>query len=232
MTIPGSRHSLKSDKFEVPVIVYRASLQDERRPTLILGNGFDGAQEEMLHMHGFAALERGYNVITYEGPGQCLPRRQQNKGFIAQREKVVTPIVDYLQTLDFVDTKRIGLVGYSMGGFLCAGAACFEHRIAAVMCVDGIFDVYAAFSKALPKDAKEHLDKRDEVAFDEDIEAQASHATGLRWAIDQTKWSFVASPYKSFLTVRDMSLEGVSDKIQCPVLICDAEDDEFFKGHP
>lgn len=232
MTIPGSRHTLKGDGFNIPVIVYRASLQGGRRPTVILGNGFDGAQEEMLHVHGFAALERGYNVVTYEGPGQCLPRREQNKGFIAEWEKVVTPVVDYIQTLDFVDPKRVGLVGYSMGGFLCARAACFEHRIAAVMCVDGIYDVFAAFSKALPPAAKEFLEKGDESAFNEIMGENSAPATALRWAIDQTKWSFMASPYQAFLIVRAMTLKGVSDKIQCPVLICDAENDEFFKGEP
>lgn len=232
MTIPGVRHTLKGDGFDVPIIVYRASLQDVRLPTLILGNGFDGSQEEMLHVNGFAALERGYNVITYEGPGQCLPRRQQNKGFIAEWEKVVTPVIDYLQTLDFVDAKRVGLLGHSLGGFLCARAACFEHRIAAVMCIDGVFDVFEAFSNITPPDARVHLEQGDEQKFDSVIEGMASHATNLRWAIDQLKWSFMASPYQAFRIVREMSLRGISDQIKCPVLIGDAEDDKFFKGQP
>ena len=232
LAVPGFRHTLKADGFDVPIIVYRASVQDERRPTLILGNGFDGAQEEMLHVQGLAALERGYNVVTYEGPGQCLVRREQQKGFIAEWERVVTPVVDYLQTLAFVDTKRVGLMGYSMGGFLCARAACFEHRIAAVMCVDGVFDVSVAFSNGFSKDAKEFLEKGDEAAFDQEIEEYASHATSPRWAVDQMKWSFIASPYEAFRTVREMSLQGISDKIQCPVLICEADEDQFFKGQP
>jgi hypothetical protein len=29
-----------------------------------------------------------------------------------------------------------------------------------------------------------------------------------------------------------MTLQGISDKIQCPVLVCDAEDEQFFKGQP
>lgn len=232
LAIPGTRHTLKGDGFDIPIIVYRASLQERPQPTLILGNGFDGSQEEMFHVHGMAALERGYNVITYEGPGQCLPRREQNKGFIAEWEKVVTPIVDYLQTLTFVDSKSVGLVGYSMGGFLSARAACFEHRLAAVMCVDGIFDVFAAFGSSLSPDMKGFLEKEDAVSFNNAVETSASYATGLRWAIDQMRWSFNASSYDAFRTVRHMTLQGISDKIQCPVLVCDAEDDEFFKGQP
>jgi hypothetical protein len=37
---------------------------------MILGNRYDDAQEEMPHVLGFAALERGFDVITHEGPGQ------------------------------------------------------------------------------------------------------------------------------------------------------------------
>ena len=32
--------------------------------------------------------------------------------------------------------------------------------------------------------------------------------------------------------MRDVSLEGISDKIECPVLICDAEENEFLEGQP
>lgn len=142
----------------------------------------------------------------------------------------MTPLIDYLQTLDFIDAKRVRLLGYSIGGFLCARAACFEHRIAAVMCIDGVFDVFEAFSNIPPPDARVHLEQEDERKFDSVIEGIASHATNLRWAIGQLKWSFMAPPYQAFRTVREISLKGISDQIECPVLIGDAEDDQFFKG--
>jgi pimeloyl-ACP methyl ester carboxylesterase len=229
MTIPGIRHTLKGNGFDIPIFVYRASPQNQPLPTLILGNG---AQEEMVHVNGFAALEGGYNAITYEGPGHCLSRRQQNKGFIAEWEKVVTPVVDYLQTFDFVDAKRIVILGYSLGGFLCAQVACFERRITTVMCVGAGFDLFTTFGSFIPPAAKRHLDQEDEENFNDVIEKMASYATYLRWAIDQTKWSFMASPYQAFYTVRDISLEGIPDRLECPAPICDAEEDGFFQGQP
>jgi cephalosporin-C deacetylase-like acetyl esterase len=44
------------------------------------------------------------------------------------------------------------LFGNSFGGFLVPRAAAFEPRIAAVVCVDGIYDVYQGFSQGLPTD--------------------------------------------------------------------------------
>ena len=40
------------------------------KPTLILHTGFDGTQEELYATSVVAALHRGYNCITFEGPGQ------------------------------------------------------------------------------------------------------------------------------------------------------------------
>ncbi|RKL01743.1 hypothetical protein BFJ71_g5072 [Fusarium oxysporum] len=89
---------------------------------------------------GKAILERGMNVITYEGPGQPTVRRKQNLGFIHEWEKVVTPVVDYLLTRPEVDPKSIGLLGYSFGGMLAPRAAAFEHRLAPVFAVDGVYE--------------------------------------------------------------------------------------------
>lgn len=93
----------------------------------------------MLHVTGFAALERGWNVINYEGPGQPTVRRDQDLGFIVEWEKVVTPVVDHLSTLPEVDMSRLAFYGYSFGGWLATRAAAFEHRIQAVVAIDGVY---------------------------------------------------------------------------------------------
>lgn len=55
-------------------------------------------------------------------------RREQGLGFIAEWERVVTPVVRYCEELSCVDSSRIVLLGYSFGGFLAPRAAAFEHR--------------------------------------------------------------------------------------------------------
>jgi hypothetical protein len=50
-------------------------------PTLLLNNGFDGTQEESYFNIGLAALERGYNVLSFEGPGPGAVIREQAWAF-------------------------------------------------------------------------------------------------------------------------------------------------------
>lgn len=55
----------------------------ERRPTVITMTGMDGYQEETYFGVVAAALERGYNCLTYDGPGQG--------GVLRQREVPLRP---------------------------------------------------------------------------------------------------------------------------------------------
>ncbi|MEI9995026.1 MAG: alpha/beta fold hydrolase [Rhizomicrobium sp.] len=113
-------------------------------------NGYDGSQEEMLHVSGLAALARGFNVVAFEGPGQPTVIRDQGLAFIDDWDKVVSPVVDWCETQPGMDASRIGLLGYSFGGWLVARAATRERRIAAVACIDGILDAGQAFTDVLP----------------------------------------------------------------------------------
>lgn len=83
--IPGKHALLKTTPgFDIPIISYRApqASTSNPRPALIVGGGFDSNYEECLHVFGVSALERGYNVILYEGPGQPSLLQGQNVGFI------------------------------------------------------------------------------------------------------------------------------------------------------
>ena len=71
------------------------------------------------------ALERGYNCLTFEGPGQGGVIRKQNIPFRYDWEKVVTPVIDYALTRDRdIDPNKIALMGTSMGGYLAARGCC------------------------------------------------------------------------------------------------------------
>jgi cephalosporin-C deacetylase-like acetyl esterase len=96
-------------------------------------NGFDGSQEEMLHVCGFAALERDFNVLTFEGPGQPTVVHEQDLGSRHDWEQVVTPAVNHCEAVADIDASRLGLIGLSFGGYLAPRAAAFEPRIRAVV---------------------------------------------------------------------------------------------------
>jgi pimeloyl-ACP methyl ester carboxylesterase len=230
---PGERITIQADGFRVPAIFYRADQSRGPRPTLLMCNGYDGSQEEMLHTNGFAALERGLNVVTFEGPGQPTTRREQGLGFIPEWERVVSPVLDFCMQQPEIDSARIGLLGYSMGALLAARAAAFDRRIAAVLCVDGIYDLYSAFKHSLPEALSSLFEQGAEEPFNRAIEKAMQGSTKMRWAIGQGLWSFkVASPFALLVAARQWSLKGVVDRITAPTLVCGAGNDRFFQGQP
>jgi alpha/beta superfamily hydrolase len=233
LDIPGERLELNTPEFTVPAILYRASKTNEPRPALLMCNGYDGSQEEMLHVFGFGALERGMNVITFEGPGQPSVVRKQGLGFINEWEKVVSPVVDYCETQGAIDCNMLVLLGYSFGGFLVPRAAACEHRLAAIACVDGVFDVFSAFTRGFPPSSMELFNIGQKKEFDKVTWKGAENNIGLRWGIEQGCWSFkTLSPFEMLKMTKPMSLKGIAENIQCPVLVCRAEKDHFFEGQP
>jgi pimeloyl-ACP methyl ester carboxylesterase len=234
---PGQRLWLKGAEFEIPAIFYPAAGDPSTpKPTFIVGGGFDGSQEELLHVFGFAALERGYNFITYEGPGHSTVRQRQGLGFIHDWEKVVTPVVDHLVTRPEVDANRLSLLGWSLGGYLSVRASAFEPRIAATIAVDGVMDGSAAFLGMLPAEAQSAYESGDSAKLNDFMEkllASGTMPTGLRWALENGTYSFAVNKFSDFLAeIQKMTLEGITDRVKRPVLICEASNDMFFKGQP
>jgi dienelactone hydrolase len=194
-------------------------------------NGFDGSQEEMLHLCGLAALERGCNVLTFEGPGQPTVIRQQRLGFRHDWERVVTPVVDHCQAIPEVDASRLGLIGVSFGGYLAPRAAAFDPRIAAVVTIDGLFDAHQSVMNLLTTALRSLLDSEDAGGFNAAMFAALEHDSGLRWYIEHGLWCFrVPTPYDIFVAARPYTLDGVAQRITCPVLVCAAADDHLNPG--
>ena len=81
-----------------------------------------------------AALERGYNALVFEGPGQGDALYTQRLFLRPDFEHVLTPVLDWLLTRPEVHPDALVLIGRSFAGYLAPRAACFEHRLAALVC--------------------------------------------------------------------------------------------------
>jgi esterase/lipase len=92
---------------------------------------------DLLGQGGLAALERGYNVLIFEGPGQGSQLFVDNVPFRPDWQNVITPVVDWLTKRSDVATDKIALRGISFGGLLVPQAASVEHRLAAVIADPG-----------------------------------------------------------------------------------------------
>ncbi|KAM0467064.1 hypothetical protein ACHAPV_000578 [Trichoderma viride] len=205
------------------------------RPTVIVGSGYDGSQEELYHSIGRAILDRGWNFITYEGPGQPTVRRQQGLGFIHNWWEVVTPVVDYLTKRHDVDTDKIALVGVSFGGTLAPLAASHEHRLSAVMAIDGLTDLFSALQSQFPPQINSLFESGNKTEFDAlllSFIGNTTIPTQLRWIIAQSLWVFkTPSPYEWLTKLREFKVDQtVANGIHCPVFIGEGENDSSAPG--
>ncbi len=75
------------------------------RPTMILNNGSDGQNIDMVAQGGLEALKRGYNVLIFEGPGQGDQLFLNNVPFRADWQNVLTPVIDVAVGHDGVDPR-------------------------------------------------------------------------------------------------------------------------------
>jgi hypothetical protein len=204
-----------------------------RRPTVILNNGSDAQNIDMFVYGGAAALERGWNALIFEGPGQGANLFLRNRPFVADWERVVTPVVDWLRAQPGVDRRRISLVGQSFGGYLVARAAAFEHRLAAVVPDPGVVDAFATWSASLPPSLVELLDQGQSKEFNAIWnEIPGALSAGERFNLAKRSEIYGAGGgYEKLRLARKFALtRKLARRIDAPVAVLSPELEQFFPG--
>src|SRR5215472_5620019 len=112
----------------------------EKKPLVVIVGGYDSILEELYPVLGKAALDRGYSVLMYEGPGQGEPLRKYGLTFTPEWEKPTAAVLDeFLRT--HAKPSKMVLIGMSMGGYLAPRAAAFETRFDGLVAYDQCFDL-------------------------------------------------------------------------------------------
>jgi pimeloyl-ACP methyl ester carboxylesterase len=230
---PVEAVSISYEETTLPAYLFLGDDSGAARPTIIYNSGYDSTREESYFAIGAAALRRGYNVLAFDGPGQGAVLRDQEIVMRPDWEAVISPVVDYALTRSEIAAGEVVLFGYSLGGYLVARAAAFEHRVAALILDDGIHDFHAAFAGGLPSFIGSWIEEgRDDVALPV-LEMLMAISTQLRWGLRNGMWVFGADSFADLIRVaRDYTLDGIADQIVTPTLIMDAENDKFLKGQP
>ncbi|MFK0216690.1 alpha/beta fold hydrolase [Streptomyces vinaceus] len=224
----------------LPGYFYEAADDGSGRPhpVVLIHNGFDGTAEE-CHFFGIPGLvERGYHVLSFDGPGQPGPMHRENLVFRPDWETVVGAAIDFALTRDDVDPEGVALVGLSMGGQLAPRAAAFERRIKAVVSIDGVYDIAENFIADVPGATREEKAALLRAESAPEVDAQLDRAIAespvMRWALSHGAWVFgVDTPRQVLASMLDYHLgDGIAEQIEAPLLIGDAEGDLFFTGQP
>ncbi|MEO6827653.1 MAG: prolyl oligopeptidase family serine peptidase [Microbacteriaceae bacterium] len=124
------------------------------KPTVIINNGSDAQLVDTYAYGGAAALERGYNALMFEGPGQGSLLFEHNISFTPYWQDVITPLVDFVLAQPETDPAAIALTGWSFGGLLVMRAAAHEHRLKAVVADPAFYNPVTPYARlqGIPND--------------------------------------------------------------------------------
>jgi len=208
---------------------FRGRSTKAQRPLLILVNGSDGSALDMWTMGGAGAVARGYDCLTFDGPGQGYALWKQGLYFRPDWERVVTPVVDFALGLAGVDPKRIAIQGISQGGYWVPRAVAFEKRIAAAIADPGVVDVSSSWTAALPPPLLELLKAGRKAEFDgfmgKALDTAAKNALAFRM-----RPYGATSYYDAFRAAMEYDLTSVAGQIECPMLITEPANEAFWPG--
>ncbi len=199
-----------------------------RRPTIIFNNGSDAQNIDLYGWGALAAVQRGYNALMYEGPGQGSMLFLRKTPFRHDWERVVTPVVSYLRGRSDVDPRRIALWGWSMGGELVARAAAFEHRLAAVVADPGVQSVISSWPKEIIATAYDGTKAEVDAGFQQLL---AGAPPALQFTL-RKRLEIYRTPswYDVVRMMQRYTVKDLVGRIQAPMLVTEPQLEQFWPG--
>jgi dienelactone hydrolase len=183
----------------------RAEGVEGRAPVLVQLNGLDSTKE-MKYRVGLPAwlAKRGVSSLVVDQPGTGEALRLQGLTARFDSEHWASRVVDWLETRDDVDPKRIGCEGVSLGGYYCPRAVAFEPRFAC-----GV--VWGA-----NHDWRDVQKRR--------LEREGNLPVPHYWA--HVCWVWGAKDTEDFMRIAEnVHLDGVVERIRVPFLVTHGEKD-------
>ena len=183
----------------------RAEGVSGRAPILVQVNGLDSTKE-MKYRVGMPAwlAKRGVASLIVDQPGAGEALRLRGLHARYDSEHWASRVVDWLETHDGVDAKRIGLEGVSLGGYFCPRAVAFEPRFA------------CGVAWGANHDWRDVQKRR--------LQREGDFPVPHYWA--HVRWVFGASDQDEFMRLAEnMHLDGVLDRVRVPFLVTHGEND-------
>ncbi len=217
----------------LPAYFFSPCGEEKPRKTILAMNGFDGTSEELFSTVGRFALERDFNVLLFDGPGQVgTLRLNPDLKFRPDYEVPLGAVLDYVCNRADVNRKMIALVGVGQGGYFAARAAAFDSRIKALVANSPIINLfrYNAGFVGGEEELEAFLTNNDFVLEEIDKLPPGSIDDEFHWIIANFCFRFGK---RSFGEVNDYLKQFVLtpsmlEKITCPTLamVGESEGDE------
>ncbi len=188
-------------------------------PVVVMAVGLDSTKEE-TDAYEQPFLARGMATLVFEGPGQG--ESQYDIPIRGDFEVPVKAVIDYVETRNDLDTKRIGMWGVSLGGYYAPRATAFEKRIKACIALGGPFDFGAAFD-GLPDLTRETFRIRSHSKTVEDARKVAQTLTLVGVAEKITVPTFIVNGRQDRV-VPPADAERLAREVKGPVVLMMIED--------
>jgi dienelactone hydrolase len=189
----------------LPAYFRDASGDGAPAPVVILWNGLDSTKEMMV-ASGFPEemAARGISTLMVDCPGSGEALRLRGLTARVDTEVWAAACVDWLEARADVRRDRIGLVGWSLGGYYTPRAAAFEKRLALCVAWGANHDWGAVQKRRLHREG----------------ENPVPHY----W--DHVLWVWGETDLDRFIAVAEgVHLDGIVEQISVPFLIVHGEND-------
>ncbi|MET0366313.1 MAG: alpha/beta fold hydrolase [Sphingobium sp.] len=170
-----------------------------RKPVVVYCNGLDSCKELLYWSRLPEALaRRGISTLCVDQPGSGEALRLQNLPVDPHSESWASKAVDWLESQDDVDPRRIGMTGISLGGHFAPRAVAYEPRFAS----GAVWGANHNWAEVQQKRLKR----------------EGENPIPHYWA--HVLWAFGASDMDDFhAKSADMNLNGHMDRITVPFLV-------------
>ncbi len=209
-------------------IYYPGESGFRKRPLIMVHGGYDSTQEESYFIMVKAALQRGYPVLTYAGPGQGEALRKYGLTFTHKWEKPTGAVLN-----NFIKKKgkpkKIILIGISLGGYLAPRAAAFDKRINGVAAFNVCYDLQEGALKQAPWFVRKFYEKGLKKLVNLFVGMKMKIKPGVRWGIRNGLWTMgVKTPWELITRFGKFNLRETASLITGDVFITAGEKDHFF----
>ncbi|MEJ2863699.1 alpha/beta hydrolase family protein [Actinomycetospora flava] len=174
-------------------------------PCMVFTNGLDSTKE-MVHGSGIARelARRGVSTLIVDHPGSGEALRLRGLTGRHDSEHWAGPCVDWLETRDDVDGDRVGVIGWSLGGYYAPRAAAFEKRFRVCVAWGANYDWGELQKRRLAR--------------------EGDRPVPHYW--DHVQWVFGKESLDEFMQFApSMSLVGVTERITVPFLVTHGAND-------
>lgn len=174
-------------------------------PVIVLVNGLDSTKEhQYASRHWEELAARGISCLMLDQPGTGEALRLQGLTARIDAEAWGSPVFEWVAAQDGVDASRIGITGWSLGGYYAPRVAAFEPRYA--LCVAwGANHNWGAVQRRR-------------------LEREGERPVPHYW--EHVLWVWGHEDLDTFIAFADdVHLEGAVERIRVPFLIAHGEND-------